>query len=191
MADFEKTRGNFILSSSVSGSGLLLVTGPNGSGKTTFLRCIAGIEEVDRGQIIVNGRDITHEPANRRRTVYIDQNTFFAHMDVESHLKWGLRLNGVKDTSDQLVNRAKEIFGVKVTGKVGEKSLGERERIAIATAMLAEPEAVLIDEAVSNISNPQGFTASLKEYAAEKRIDVVLVSQDTQLLPLCDAYFTA
>ena len=62
--------------------GLIWLSGENGSGKTTFLKILCGIIPVRSGTITVNGNDITLSDIQRRRVVYVNQNTYFPHLDV-------------------------------------------------------------------------------------------------------------
>lgn len=176
-AHFEKRIGSFKLEASIRDSGLLLLTGRNGAGKSTCLLCLLGRYDIDAGYVRLNGRDLAGIPVGERRIAFVNQSTYFGHLDVDRHLLWGER-RGTAASAAVDMRRLKEVLGIDYGGKVGKLSLGQRIRVAIGTAIISSPEALLLDEAVSNLSEPSEFLGKLKSIASEMGIDVLYVSQD-------------
>lgn len=124
--------------------------GPSGSGKTTLLRLIAGFETLDSGAIFLGDEDITHLPAYKRKinTVF-QQYALFPHMNVFDNVAYGLRIKGV--APDGLEEKVHAILSVVHLDKYRYKSIaqlsgGQQQRIALARAVVNEPEVLLLDE---------------------------------------------
>ena len=152
-ASFTRKIGELVLRGEMADEGLIHLTGENGSGKTTFLRCLAGFMRVDSGTVKANGEDLTMIPARLRRIVYINQNTYFDHMTVEDHLHWPLKLVEERDRED--IESMREIFGINYSGKLSKLSLGQKLRVAMATGFIRKPSVILLDETMSNISQSE------------------------------------
>ena len=181
------TRGEFSLEASLKDSGFVGLTGANGSGKTTLLHLVAGVEVPDSGRIIVGSRDITFLPINERRVVYLNPETYFGHVDVERHLAWGIR--GGKEQHEDSINEMKRALGITYTAKVSVLSLGQRARVILGTAMLAQPDLVLIDELFANLSEAESVVEYVKGYAGGGGSDVIFVSQEQGALRAADTVY--
>ncbi len=172
-----KRLGQFSLEAEVCDGGLICLAGRNGSGKTTFLRVLAGLARADAGRVAVNGREVTGLPVEERGLVFVTPGSAIASMEVDSHLRWGAGLRKAKIPEERLA-AVKEELGIDFRGRVGSLSLGMRGRVALATALLASPSGVLVDEAFSNLHAREEFISSYRRLAAEAGIDVVFSSQD-------------
>jgi molybdate/tungstate transport system ATP-binding protein len=173
-ASVRKRFSGFSLDASVSDAGFVCLAGENGSGKTTFLRI--GLTEPDDGYVRVNGRDLASLPLERRGVVMVTPQSSIPSMDVERHLLWGAGLKGLRVTAERLA-AVRAGLGIEFRGRVGSLSVGMRERVSLATALLSSPSAILVDEAFSNLHDREGFVSAFREFAAEGGIDVLFSSQ--------------
>ena len=154
--------------------GLIWLWGENGSGKTTFLKTLCGIIPVGSGTITVNGNDITLSDIQRRRVVYINQNTYFPHLDVEGHIKWAAKLRASRIPLQEVM----DAFGIDYSGRVGRLSLGQKMRVAMATAFFGTPDVILLDEVIPSVSGQGEIFEHLSRLSARYSIDVIFVSQN-------------
>jgi len=124
--------------------------GPSGCGKTTTLRIIGGFETPTQGHVIFDGRDITDIPPYKRRVNTIFQKyALFPHLNVADNIAFGLKLKKMpKDEIRKRVDKMLELVNLSGFGKRGVESLsgGQQQRIAIARALVNEPEVLLLDE---------------------------------------------
>ena len=172
-----KRLGQFSLSAVLADSGFICLVGRNGSGKTSLLRVIAGFTPVDDGYVRINGQDITRLPVERRGVVMVTPGSSIPHLRVDSHLAWGSRLNKVAQSGER-VAKVKAELGIDFAGRVSNLSLGMKERVALATALLSSPKVILVDEAFSNLHSRGEFMGSYRKLASEAGIDVVFATQD-------------
>lgn len=124
--------------------------GPSGCGKTTTLRMIAGFELPSSGEILLNGEDISRLPANKRpiNTVF-QRYALFPHMNIYENIAFGLKLKKLpKDEIKKKVKRVLSIVDLEgfETRKISTLSGGQQQRIAIARALVNEPEILMLDE---------------------------------------------
>jgi multiple sugar transport system ATP-binding protein len=126
------------------------IVGPSGAGKTTLLRAIAGLIPVRSGDVRLGGVSIRAlSPQRRRVAVVFQEDALFAHMSVESNLRFGLRAsasaNDVNDVAAALhVDHLRKRRPRRLSG-------GERQRVSIARALLSDPRAVLLDEPLAHL----------------------------------------
>jgi molybdate/tungstate transport system ATP-binding protein len=173
----QKRFGQFLLNAAMREGGFVCLAGRNGSGKTTFLRIIAGLTKPDGGHVKVNGRDVTRMPLERRGVVMVTPESSIPTMQEDEHLLWGAKLKGV-EVGEERLKAVKEALGIDFHGKVGRMSLGMRERVSLATALLSAPAGILVDEAFSNLHEREGFIATYRKLATNAGIDVVFSTQD-------------
>ena len=125
---------------------IVAITGPSGCGKTTLLRCICGLEDLDEGQIVLDGRDITYTLAEERGIGLIFQRpVLYPHLDVKGNLKLGSQDCDVSATLAEV-----DLIGFE-NRRVETLSGGEGQRIALARALLANPSVLLLDEPFSSL----------------------------------------
>jgi spermidine/putrescine ABC transporter ATP-binding subunit len=139
----------------VVGGEFLTLLGPSGCGKTTTLRMIAGFETASGGRILLDDRDITQLPPQRRGIGMVFQNyALFPHLNVFENVAYGLRANGVARADvAKRVNASLELVGLAdlAKRKVQDLSGGQQQRIAVARAIAPEPRLILLDEPLSNL----------------------------------------
>ena len=134
---------------------VLSLLGPSGCGKTTTLRCIAGFENPDQGEIYLDNRKITPFPPEKRGIGMVFQNyALWPHMTVYGNLAFGLQIKKVP--KPEIDKRIKIVLSmVQLDGYESryprQMSGGQQQRIAMARALVFEPEIMLLDEPLSNL----------------------------------------
>lgn len=129
---------------------VVAIVGPSGCGKSTLLRVIAGLQQPDRGLVVWNGVDITHEPAFTRGFGLMFQDyALFPHRDVAENVAFGLEMAGIDRTA--AAHRVGELLDlVDLSGyqqrDVADLSGGEQQRVALARTLAPEPDLVMLDE---------------------------------------------
>jgi sulfate transport system ATP-binding protein len=129
---------------------LTALLGPSGGGKTTLLRCIAGLEEPDTGVIRMDGSDVTHVPVRRRGIGFVFQHyAAFKHMSVADNVAFGLSVR--KRPKSEVKTRVNELLDlVGLAHLAGRRphqlSGGQRQRMALARALAVDPKVLLLDE---------------------------------------------
>ena len=132
---------------------IVVLLGASGSGKTTILRIIAGLESADIGSVALHGRDITEAPARERGVgVIFQQYALFPQMNVEKNIGYGLRLRrrsrkDIRKKVDELIELVelqehRKKYPLQLSG-------GQQQRVAIARALAYDPEILLFDEPFS------------------------------------------
>jgi molybdate/tungstate transport system ATP-binding protein len=101
------------------------------------------------------------------------------HLEVDRHLIWGAKNKGL-DVELDYVKELKAGLGINFDGKVRKLSLGMRERVSLATALISQPQLILVDEAFSNIDNHRDFVGTFRNLAERKKIDVIFTTQYTE-----------
>ena len=128
----------------------LVLLGASGSGKTTVLRIMAGLEEPDAGSVHLHGRDVTELPARERGVGVIFQDyALFPRMTVEKNIGYGLRIRGrSRREVAETVERLLELVSLKEHRRKRPSQLsgGQQQRVAIARTLAYQPEVLLFDE---------------------------------------------
>lgn len=141
------------LSIDIAPGELVALLGPSGCGKTTALRALGGLDALDGGTILVDGKDITNVPTNRRGMGIVFQAySLFPNMTARDNVGYGLRLRGVG--SDERRRRAGEMLELVGLAKQADRyphqmSGGQQQRVALARALAIEPKVLLLDEPLS------------------------------------------
>ena len=134
---------------------LVALLGPSGCGKTTALRALAGLQELDRGQMIVDGKDVTFQNASKRGMGMVFQAySLFPHMTARENVEYGLKLRAHKTASDVRKSRSSELLelvGLSTHANHFPHQLsgGQQQRIALARALAIAPKVLLLDEPLS------------------------------------------
>ena len=134
---------------------LLVLVGPSGCGKSTVLRLVAGLELPTAGRILIDGRDVTAVPPQRRDLAMVFQSyALYPHKSVHENLAFGLRVRRVDAAEvDARVRAAAATLGIEalLDRKPAQLSGGQRQRVALGRAIVREPKAFLLDEPLSNL----------------------------------------
>jgi sulfate/thiosulfate transport system ATP-binding protein len=134
----------------VPAGSLTALLGPSGSGKSTLLRVIAGLEEPDSGEVLIEGEDATRLPARRRGVGFVFQHyAAFKHMTVRANVAFGLKVR--RRPKAETRKRVDELLSlVHLEGWAdrypSQLSGGQRQRMALARALAVEPRVLLLDE---------------------------------------------
>lgn len=183
-------RADFILQVDLQlpGAGVSVLYGPSGAGKTSVLRCVAGLERASPARVAVAGEiwqdEATFVPAHRRALGYVFQEaSLFEHLDVLGNLRYGVKRvlrQGGPAQVERMLNEVVELLGIGhlLRRRVHELSGGERQRVAIARALATAPRLLLLDEplAALDTARRQDILPWLERMRDELRIPMIYVT---------------
>ena len=133
----------------------LVLVGPSGCGKTTALRCLAGLEEITEGEIIIGDRVVNDvAPKDRDIAMVFQSYALYPHLSVYDNMAFGLKLRKTpKEDIKRRVDEAADILGIQdlLDRKPRQLSGGQRQRVAVGRAIVREPKVFLFDEPLSNL----------------------------------------
>lgn len=133
----------------------LVLVGPSGCGKSTALRCLAGLEDITDGQILIGDQVVNDTPPKDRDIAMVFQSyALYPHMSVYDNMAFGLKLRKTpKDEIKKRVGEAAELLGIGelLDRKPRQLSGGQRQRVAVGRAIVREPKVFLFDEPLSNL----------------------------------------
>ncbi|HEY8336744.1 MAG TPA: ABC transporter ATP-binding protein [Tardiphaga sp.] len=155
--DAVKRYGNFSavdqISLDIEPGEFITLLGPSGSGKTTLLNLLAGFQQLDHGQILVDGKPVQDVPTHKRGFGMVFQSyALFPNMTVSQNVAFPLRMAGVgRSTTDRRVAETLEIMRLSehAMKSPSQMSGGQQQRVAIARAIVMRPKVVLMDEPLS------------------------------------------
>ena len=152
---FGKVKALDGLSLDIAQGELVALLGPSGCGKTTALRALAGLQELDRGQLMVDGKDVTFQSASKRGMGMVFQAySLFPHMTARENVEYGLKLRTHKVSSQKRKDRSAELLelvglSTHANHYPYQLSGGQQQRIALARALAISPKVLLLDEPLS------------------------------------------
>jgi sulfate/thiosulfate transport system ATP-binding protein len=185
-----KKFGDFValddVSVAIPEGSLTALLGPSGSGKSTLLRVIAGLEEPDRGQVLLGEEDVTHQPARARGVGMVFQHyAAFKHMTVWENVAFGLKVR--KRPKPEIGNRVHELLElVQLEGLAkrypAQLSGGQRQRMALARALAVDPEVLLLDEPFGALDARvrKELRAWLRRLHDEVHVTTIIVTHDQE-----------
>ena len=174
------------LSLTVSDNEFVTLLGPSGCGKTTLLRTISGFEDLDSGDILIDGASILGRPAHARPVNTVFQNyALFPHMNVARNVGYSLEVAGVP--ARERTRRVGEALDLVSLSGFGERSVrqlsgGQQQRVALARAIVARPKLLLLDEPLSALDRNlrQKMQEELKLLQHELGISFIFVTHDQE-----------
>jgi putrescine transport system ATP-binding protein len=164
----------------------LAILGPSGHGKSTLLKCIAGLEDADGGKIIVRGKELSHTPTEYRKVVYLQQKTLlFPHMTVKENISFGLRARKIKQKIiNEKVEHWLQLMGLEDHKSKQPRQLsgGQQQRVAMARALIIEPDVVLLDEPFHALDQmlKQKLYKEVQDLFEQLDITSILVTHDVR-----------
>jgi multiple sugar transport system ATP-binding protein len=172
------------LSLEVKDKGFMILLGPSGCGKSTTLRCIAGLETPDEGDIYIGDRLVNDlEPKERDVAMVFQSYALYPHMSVFANMAFPLENMKVpKDEIKKTVQQVAELLKIEtlLNRKPKQLSGGQRQRVALGRAMVREPQVFLMDEPLSNLDAKLRvyMRAELKKLQKELGITTIYVTHD-------------
>ena len=171
----------------------IVLVGPSGCGKSTTLRMIAGLEDITRGKLLLDGKDITAAPAKDRDMAMVFQNyALYGHMTIYENMAFSLTLRKEDpNVIHKKVLAAAEILGLtdQLNKKPKQLSGGQRQRVAMGRAIVRSPKVFLFDEPLSNLDAKLRAATRREILLLHKRMHATMlyVTHDqTEALTLAD-----
>ncbi len=163
---------------------LVTLLGPSGCGKSTLLRCIAGLEELTSGKVILDGKDITDTEASERGIGMVFQDySLFPNMDVSANMAFGLKMKKIpKNEIAKRVEQMAGLVGLKdyLHYYPSELSGGQQQRAALGRALVTEPKVMLMDEPLSAVdaSMKRELQEEIRDISRKLNMTVIFVTHD-------------
>lgn len=169
---------------------ILGFVGPNGSGKTTTIKIILGLQQASRGEVFINGNNIkdNYENAIRKVGAIVESPDMYMYLSGLENLKL---VTNYYNISHNEIERVVEFVGLKdrIKDKVSKYSLGMRQRLGIAQAILNKPNLLIVDEPTNGL-DPSGiieFRNMLKELAKKEKMSIFISSHNlAEIENICD-----
>ncbi len=163
-----------------------VLLGPSGAGKTTTLRCIAGLEKIDDGSILFNDESVTEDqPASRDVCFVFQQYSLYPHYSVYENLAFPLRSPMRKLPEEEIKTKVENIASMlKISNKLNNKATqlsgGEMQRVAIGRALVREPNLYLMDEPLSSLDAKlrESLRVELKNIQTNLNATILYVTHD-------------
>jgi multiple sugar transport system ATP-binding protein len=157
----------------------LVLLGPSGSGKTTILRCIAGLETPDEGQIYIGDRCVTNTlPKDRDVAMVFQSYALYPHMNVFDNIAFSLKIHKVP--INEITERVKEVacllqIGHLLSRRPKQLSGGEAQRVALGRAIIRQPRVFLMDEPLSNLDAKLRLYMRVELKKLQKDLDITTI----------------
>lgn len=163
---------------------IVSILGPSGCGKTTLLNLILGITDVDSGEIMFNGENITHVPMEKRGFNIVFQDyALFPNLNVYQNITYGLR-NKPNISTKEEVDDFIQLLGLEehLNKKIDQLSGGQKQRVALARTMVMKPKILLLDEPLSALDGviKESIKDRIKTIAKEFHLTTIIVTHDPE-----------
>jgi multiple sugar transport system ATP-binding protein len=169
---------------SVEDGEFLVLLGPSGCGKTTTLRSIAGLEQVDSGEIKIDNKKVNDlKPADRDMSFCFQQYALYPHLNAYENIAFPLRTQGTpREEIEARVSKVGETLKITDIFKRKPRNLssGDQQRIALARAMVRHPKVFLMDEPLSNLDAKlrEDMRIELRHIQFENKVTTIYVTHD-------------
>ncbi len=163
-----------------------VLLGSSGSGKTTVLNIIAGLADADEGRVLLNGRDVTDLPTQKRNVGFVFQNyALFEYMTIAENIEFGLQIRKMpKKERQHKRDELLELVGLVGLGERMPRQLsgGQQQRVALARALALEPDVLLLDEPLGALDAKirNDLRRSLKAIQQQLGVAAILVTHDQE-----------
>ena len=156
-----------------------VIVGPSGSGKSSFIRMVAGLEKITEGVLKVNGEIVNHLPPKDRNLSMVFQNyALYPHLTVEQNILFGLQAKKVsKAEREKRLIEAAEMVGLTefLKRKPRQLSGGQRQRVALARAIVSQAPLCLMDEPLSNLDAKLRQQMRMEISQLQKKLNLTLI----------------
>ena len=163
----------------IAGKEFIVLVGPSGCGKSTTLRMVAGLEDISKGELYIDQRQVNDvEPKDRDIAMVFQSYALYPHMTVRENMAFPLKLRKVpQEEIDRRVNQAAEILDITqyLDRKPKALSGGQRQRVAIGRAIVREPKVLLMDEPLSNLDAKLRNQMRAEIIKLRQRIDTTFI----------------
>jgi len=175
------------ISLNVKDGEFVVLLGPSGCGKTTTLRCIAGLETADAGDIYIGEDRVNDLPPKDRDVAMVFQTyALYAHMSVSNNLAFPLKMR--KMPKDEIENRVREVAKLLkiehlLSRKPRQLSGGEQQRVAIARAIAGQPDILIMDEPTASLDGDTGHSlvGFVKRNILNDKRCILIVTHDNRI----------
>lgn len=172
------------VSLSINNGEIVSILGPSGSGKTTLLNLILGITDIENGNLILDGKDITKVPMEKRGFNIVFQDyVLFPNLNAYENITYGLK-NKPNISSKEEVDDLIKLLGLEVhlNKNINQLSGGQKQRVALARTMVMKPKILLLDEPLSALDGviKESIKEKIKTIAKDFNLTTIIVTHDPE-----------
>ena len=172
------------VSLSINNGEIVSILGPSGSGKTTLLNLILGITDIENGNLILDGKDITKVPMEKRGFNIVFQDyALFPNLNAYENITYGLK-NKPNISSKEEVDDLIKLLGLEVhlNKNINQLSGGQKQRVALARTMVMKPKILLLDEPLSALDGviKESIKEKIKTIAKDFKLTAIIVTHDPE-----------
>lgn len=163
---------------------IVSILGPSGGGKTTLLNLILGITDIDEGQLLYDGEDITHVPMEQRDFNIVFQDyALFPNLNAYNNIVYGLKNKPGISTQEE-VDELIDLLDLRphLDKPIDQLSGGQKQRVALARTLVMKPKVLLLDEPLSALDGviKESIKERIKTVAKEFDLTTIIVTHDPE-----------